>query len=191
MSTVYQNASTSISDLQTKPHCSSHSNPCLTVQSSSSIICFIFKFGKNILSYLQTSPPTSPFPPNPFLHQGALEARNKARDAGGPAGCEMGLTGPVAGGESHMMGLGVASTTDPGIHRHQMAAYFRPYFQWLSTTSTGPRSQRSIPRPPAEGEISQKGSEPLAQRKPAGFKREDSLETTSGSLSCQLFGLTC
>lgn len=69
MSTVYQNASTSISDLQTKPHCSSHSNPCLTVQSSSSIICFIFKFGKNILSYLQTFPPTSPFPPNPSLHQ--------------------------------------------------------------------------------------------------------------------------
>lgn len=178
MSPVYQNASTSISELHTKPHCSSHSNPCLTVQSSSSIICFMFKFGKNNLVLFANFSPyftISPQSIHPSTHQRALEARNKAR----------------AGGESHMMGMGAASTTDPGIHRHQMAAYFSPYFQWLSWTSIGHRSQRSIPRPSGEGEISQKGSEPLPKRKPAGPNCEDSLVTTSGSLSCQLFCLTC
>lgn len=132
MSPVYQNASTSISELHTKPHCSSHSNPCLTVQSSSSIICFMFKFGKNNLVLFANFSPyftISPQSIHPSTHQRALEARNTARAAGGPAGCAMGLTGPGAGGGSHMMGLGVASTTDPGIHRHQMAAYFSPYFQ--------------------------------------------------------------
>lgn len=96
----------------------------------------------------------------------------------------------VAGGESHMMGLGVASATDLGTHRQQMATYFSPYFQWLSTTSIGQRNQRSIPRPSAEGEISQTAPN-LEQGKPAGLQCEDSLESTSESPPCHLFCLTC
>lgn len=63
-----------------------HSNPCLSVQSSSSIICFISVLFANFSPYFTIS--------LQLIHPpGALEARIKARGAGGPAGCEVGLAG--------------------------------------------------------------------------------------------------
>lgn len=86
--------------------------PCLIlliVQSSSSIICVILKFSKDILAYFQMSPPTSQFPPNSSSHQGALGAGNKARGGEALLGVIWALAGQWLGGGTHMIGLGVAS----------------------------------------------------------------------------------
>lgn len=143
----------------------------------------------SFLSYLQTFSPTSQFPSNSSIHQ-ELWSQEQGKGCRRPCCVWSGPDRAVAGGESHMMGLGVVSTTDQETRRHQMATYFSPYFQWLSTTSTGQRSQCSIPRPSEEGKMSQTAPN-LAQGKPAGRKCEDSLEGTSEPPPCHFFCLTC
>lgn len=156
ISTVFQNASTSIPDMHRKTSCWSLSDPCL-IQSSSSIICFIVTFSKKILSCLQTVPSTSQFPP--IIHP---STRNKARDGGGPAGWWI----------SHD-GLGGGLYNRPG---NSQASDGRLLQSLFSVTF---HDQHWTPK------------SALTQRKPAGLKCEDSLETTLASLPCQLFCLTC
>lgn len=164
--------------------------PCLIlliVWSSSSIHCIILKFSKNILAYFQTSPPTS-LSPNSSLHQAAREARNKAREVGGPPWAWAGLWQ----GSGWVMPLtwwfggSLCNREFTGI-RWSLTSV--PICNDFLPLALGNAASAQFPGPQRKAGFTE-GIQTSPRGKPAGFTYDDSLHSTSESLSSQLFYLT-